>query len=275
MSNISIAQALAQSSQEIDRVDGQMLLQHVLQVSHAYLLTHPEHMLTPAQTEQYHHLVAQRENGVPIAYLIGQREFYGLLFQVNASVLIPRPETELLVDQVLARISPGKSYEILDLGTGSGAIAITLAKQCPGAHVTAVDVSADACAVAEKNARNLGVDNIAFAQGGWFEPLTDRLFDFIVSNPPYVAANDPHLEQGDLRFEPSMALIAGEEGLACLRTIVSDSVSHLKAGGWLLVEHGYDQAEACRKLLEQHGFSSILCCKDLAGVPRVSGGQLQ
>lgn len=274
MLSTTIEQALIESNLSIERVDAQLLLQHILQVSHAYLLTHRDAMLTQAQLGRYTQLVTQRASGVPVAYLIGQREFYDLMFYVNASVLIPRPETELLIELILAHIPDDKHSKILDLGTGSGAIAITLAKHCPNSHVTAVDLSADALAVAKVNAQNSGVENISFVLGNWFEALEERKFDFIVSNPPYIAEDDPHLAQGDLRFEPPMALIAGESGLTCLRIIISGASTYLKTGGWLLFEHGYNQAEACRKLLEQNDFSNISVCEDLAGIPRVSGGQL-
>ncbi len=274
MSNVTIKQALAESSLKIERVDAQLLLQHVLQVSHTFLLTHTDSKLTQDQSNQYEDLVIQRVKGFPVAYLVGQREFYDLTFYVNTSVLIPRPETELLIELVLERISGNSRYEILELGTGSGAIAITLAKHCPNAYVTAVDLSVDALAVAKANAQNFGIKNITFALSNWFEKLAEKKFDFIVSNPPYIAKNDPHLVRGDVCFEPSMALIAGGDGLACLRMIISGASVYLKTGGWLLFEHGYDQANDCRKLLEQYDFSNILVCKDLAGIHRVSGGQL-
>jgi release factor glutamine methyltransferase len=213
-----------------------------------------------------------------MAYILGEREFYGVKLIVTPDVLIPRPETETLVEQALVRLSrqhAPNTARVLDLGTGSGAIAISLAEQRPALDIVATDISAKALAVAKKNASKLGV-HIAFVESDWFSTLENERFDLIVSNPPYVAHGDPHLTQGDLRFEPIAALTDNEPnqgGLACIRRIIDDAPKHLNGEGWLLFEHGYDQADACRELLAARGFVELMCAHDLAGIPRVSGGR--
>ena len=269
----TIAQALQQACQEIDHIDARILLQHILNVNHAFLLTHSNQVLSSAQERIFCQLVARRVNGEPIAYLIGECDFYDLTFKVTPDVLIPRPETELLVELALKRISANNNYRVLDLGTGCGAIALTIAKHCPQVNVVAVDLSAAAVSVARKNAGNIKVNNVCIATGNWFSELSGEKFDLIVSNPPYVAENDPHLKQGDLRFEPKMALTADTDGLACMRNIIAAASDHLVIGGWLMFEHGYDQAVACRQLLEAAGFTETFSHPDLAGIMRVSGGQ--
>jgi release factor glutamine methyltransferase len=273
MQSQTIAQVLTAVGRNVAPVDAQMLLQHVLNVNRAFLLTHPEHVLTSQQAATFLKLIQQRIEGWPVAYLIGKREFYDLIFDVSEAVLIPRPETELLVEWALELIPDNKPSNILELGTGSGAIAITIAKHRPQAHVTGVDLSVDALAVARQNAIKLQADNINWVAGSWFDELSDRKFDLIVSNPPYVAENDAHLQQGDLRFEPQVALSAGLHGLACIMHIIRLAPQYLSDAGWLLLEHGYDQAAECRRLLEERDFSNICSHPDLAGIMRVSGGQ--
>lgn len=270
----TISQALTWAYHAIDRIDARLLLQYVLEVDHTFLLTYPDQALTSQQADQFSCLVMQRIHGMPIAYLIGERAFYDLNFRVTEAVLIPRPETELLVELALKRIPADQSCKILDLGTGSGAIAITIAKHRPQSQVIAIDLSADAVAVSRWNARNLRVNNIHIMTGNWFDELAEEKFDLIVSNPPYVAENDPHLQQGDLRFEPQLALSAGANGLACISCIINGAPIYLVNGGWLLLEHGYNQAAECRRLLENTDFSNICSYPDLAGIMRVSGGQL-
>ena len=270
----TITQALTSAYREIDRVDARLLLQHVLDVEHAFLLTHPDQVLTSQQTDDFSRLVRQRSDGIPVAYLIGRRDFYDLTFRVTEAVLIPRPETELLVELALKLIPDNQFCKILDLGTGSGAIAITIAKHRPQSQVTAIDLSSEAIAVSRWNAANLEVNNISLRTGNWFDELSGEKFDLIVSNPPYVAENDPHLQQGDLRFEPQMALSTGDNGLACIRHIIAGAPDYLVNDGWLLLEHGYDQAAACRRLFGDRDFSNICSYPDLAGIMRVSGGQL-
>ncbi|SCY13087.1 peptide chain release factor N(5)-glutamine methyltransferase [Nitrosospira sp. Nsp13] len=275
MQQITILQALHQARRDIGDTDARMLLQSVLNASHAHLAAHPEHELTAEQAQSFHLLTARRVHGEPVAYLMGKREFYSLDFNVTPAVLIPRPETELLVDLALERLPLDRPCKVLDLGTGSGAIALTIAKHRPLADIMAVDSSAGAVAIAKINARQLNASNVRIIETDWFDGLSGERFDLIVSNPPYVADGDPHLTQGDLRFEPRMALTegAGDDGLDCIRFIITSAPLYLVADGTLLFEHGYDQAEACRHLLGEAGFHSVLSRSDLAGIPRVSGGR--
>lgn len=254
------------------RIEVQSLLQTVLQVNRAYLLTHPEQSLAADQYARYMGLFERRLEGEPIAYLLGEREFYGLTFKVSPATLIPRPETELLVELALQRIPPHCAFRVLDLGTGSGAIALSIAHARPKAEVVAVDASAAALEVAQFNAERLGLGNVTLLQSDWFSALQTERFDMIVSNPPYVAPDDVHLAQGDVRFEPLTALISGADGLGDIRRICAQAKAHLNVDGWLLFEHGYDQAETVRALLQQAGFNEILSARDLSGIERVSGG---
>ena len=270
----TIAQAFAWGCREIDKIDARLLLQHVLNIDHAVLLTYPDRLLTSQQASEYSQLVLQRINGKPVAYLIGKREFYDLTLKVTEAVLIPRPETETLVEWALRLIPVDQPCKVLDLGTGSGAIAITIAKHRPQARVVAVDLSADAIAVCQQNVENLQINNLYLISGNWFDELSQARFDLIVSNPPYVAENDPHLQQGDLRFEPQLALSSGNNGLACISHIIGLAPNHLVQSGWLLLEHGYDQAGECKRLFANAGFSNICSYPDLAGIMRVSGGQM-
>lgn len=274
MQHVTISQALTSACRDIDRIDAHLLLQYVLDATQAHLLTHPDQMLTAQQQEQFRRLVERRIDGAPIAYLTGTRDFYDLTFKVNEAVLIPRPETELLVDLALQLIPLNQSFRVLDLGTGSGAIAITIAKHRPQSQIVAVDLSPAAIAVAQWNALNLQIRNLCFVTGSWFDELSEERFDLIVSNPPYVVHGDPHLQQGDLRFEPQLALSAGDDGLSCISHIIHKAPDHLAGNGWLLLEHGYNQASACRQLLQDRDFSNICSHPDLAGIMRVSGGQL-
>lgn len=270
----TIEQATSQARRHIDLVDARLLLQHVLGISQSYLLTHADRVLTPQEERDFDCLVLCRIKGEPVAYLTGERGFYSQCFKVSPAVLIPRPETELLVDLALERLADTVSAHVLDLGTGSGAVALSVAIHRPRIAVTAIDWSEDALAVARLNAVRLGVSNVEILAGNWFDTLAGRRFDCIVSNPPYIAPDDLHLDQGDLRFEPSVALAGGGvDGLDCIRTIVSSAPAHLLAGGWLLFEHGYNQATACQQLLKEAGFCEVFSCPDLAGIPRVSGGQ--
>lgn len=267
----TVRDALAES--RLDPREAALLLREALEVDAAYLIAHPERVLTPAEAGLYQEWASRRRAGEPVAYLVGKKEFYGLEFRVTPDVLIPRPETELLVELALERVRNGEPSRVLDLGTGSGILAITLAKYCPKAVITATDRSAEALAVAQANTRRLEVLNVTFVAGSWYAPVDRQRFDLIVSNPPYVAPEDPHLGQGDLRFEPQAALQDGAaDGLGSIRAIIAGASEHLKPGGWLLFEHGYDQAEACRKLLTEAGFTGVFSGRDLAGIERVSGG---
>jgi release factor glutamine methyltransferase len=262
----------------IPQREATMLLERILKMTRASIAAHPERFLDAQQEHLARAWIERRVAGEPMAYILGEREFYGVKLIVTPDVLIPRPETETLVEQALARLS--KQYapntaRVLDLGTGSGAIAISLAEQRPALDIVATDISAKALAVAKENAKRLGVQ-ISFVESDWFSALKNERFDLIISNPPYVAHGDPHLSQGDLRFEPISALTDNEpnqHGLACIRRIIEDAPAHLNGEGWLLFEHGYDQADACRELLAARGFVELMCAHDLAGIPRVSGGR--
>ena len=271
----TVKAALEHAMGTIDRVDAHVLMAHVLGVNRAYLAANPMRVLTESEDARIDMMVAQRALGQPVAYLLETREFYGRNFRVGPGVLIPRPETEVLVDAALARMPPRAS--VADLGTGSGAIAVTLACERPVAALTATDTSDAALEVARANAGATGcAHRIEFLKGDWYEPLGARRFDLIVSNPPYVAAADPHLAQGDLRFEPRSALTDGSrDGLDSIRSIVAGASDHLNAEGWLLIEHGYDQSEAVHSLLEATGFGEIVSIADLAGIPRVAGGKMK
>ena len=255
------------------RLEARVLAAFAWDVAPAWLIAHDTDPLTEAQTAQFEALLARRLSGEPVAYLTGTREFYGRSFQVSPDVLIPRPDTELLVELALARMPPGQAVKVLDLGTGSGCIAITLALERPLAQVTAVDRSAAALAIARHNADMLNA-RVEFLNSDWFAVLTGRRFDLIVGNPPYIAAADPHLTHGDVRFEPLSALAAGPDGLEDLRQLAAAAGAHLQPGGALLLEHGYDQADAVQALLQSAGFRHVQSWPDLSGIRRVSGGDL-
>lgn len=266
------ALAAGRSSEEALR-DAQILLGFVLDVPRSWLSAHREDPIDPEAMEKFRTLVSQRSQGHPIAYLTGRREFYGLDFQVTPAVLIPRPETELLVDAALEVLPENQARDVLDLGTGSGCVAVAIAHQRPLSRVSACDRSVAALSVAGDNARQHGVA-VEFIESDWFQAIGGRRFDLIVANPPYVAEGDSHLSRGDLRFEPISALSAGPDGLSDLRRIVGTAPDHLNHGGWLMCEHGYDQAEACRKLMLEARFREVFTRHDLAGLPRISGGRL-
>lgn len=265
--------ALAQDASTA-RIEVQCLLRAILQANRAYLLTHPEQQLDAEQHARYAALFERRLHGEPFAYILGEREFFGLMFKVTPDTLIPRPETELLVELVLQRIPPYELCRVLDLGTGSGAIALAIAHTRPNTEVLACDASPAALEVARENAQRLGITNAAFVQSNWFEALDAQRFGLIVSNPPYIAEGDPHLRQGDVRFEPVSALVSGDDGLCDIRYIVTNTRAHLQPGGWLLLEHGYTQAVRVRELLRRAGFDEIFSAPDLAGIERVSGGRI-
>jgi len=277
----TVKAALEEAFVAIDRIDAQVLMAHVLGVDRAWVLANPMRILTETEDAQVDMLVARRAMGQPVAYLLGRREFFGRDFAVGPEVLIPRPETETLVEAALARVrhprGDGDPVDILDLGTGSGAIAVTLACERPDARIVATDLNGEALETARANARAHGCEaRIAWAQGSWYAAVPGRRFDLIVANPPYVAAGDAHLARGDLRFEPDHALTDGSaDGLDSIRAIVSGARVHLVPGGTLLFEHGYDQAEAAGRILSDAGFAGRLSIPDLAGIPRVAGGHLK
>lgn len=258
----------------LPRLEARMLLEHVLRKPRAWILAHDTDPLAPEAVRAYTVLAARRVAGEPMAYLLGLREFMGHEFLVSPDVLIPRPETELLVETALEWLAGFESLAVMDMGTGSGAIAISLALARPDVAVLATDRSVRALKVAAENAIRLNA-KLHFAPGDWYDALTaGQKFDLIVSNPPYISRADPHLEQGDLRFEPRMALTDDADGLAALRIIVAGAPARLKPGGAIWVEHGWDQAEAVRSLLEQAGLRGVDSRRDLAGIERISGGYL-
>jgi release factor glutamine methyltransferase len=258
----------------LPRLEARMLLEHVLEKPRSWILAHDTDPLPPAAVRAFTVLAARRAAGEPMAYLLGEREFMGHSFKVGPDVLIPRPETELLVEAALEWMAGFESLAVLDLGTGSGAIAISIALARPDAAVLATDRSLKALKVAAENALSLGA-KLHFAGGDWYGALTaDQKFDVIVSNPPYIRRQDPHLEKGDLRFEPRAALTDEADGLDALRTIIAGAPGHLKPGGVLWVEHGWDQAAAVRGLLTDAGLRGVDSRRDLAGIERISGGYL-
>lgn len=264
--------AAVQAGLPLDPLENRILLCEATGLSRVQLITQGDRALTPDEASRLDDLVARRLRGEPIAYIVGRREFFGLAFRVGPAVLIPRPDTELLVDLSLERL-PDNAPRLLDMGTGSGAIAVAVAHTRPDADVTALDVSPDALAVAQANAAANGA-RVRFLESSWFDALAaGETFDVIASNPPYIAAGDEHLVQGDLRFEPVGALTDHADGLAALRIIIQGSPRHLAPGGWLLLEHGYDQAAAVRALLADAGFTDVQSWRDLAGIERVSGGR--
>lgn len=271
MPGASVAEMLRIAN--IDPVDSRALLRAALEVSDTYLVAHPRKTLTDRQRARYLAWVERRRAGEPVAYLTGEREFYSLAFKVTPAVLIPRPETELLVEAALERVPAHAASSVLDLGTGSGCVAVAIAKHRPRAQVTATELSREALAVARENAARHG-SNIEFIESDWLDALAGRRFGLIVSNPPYVAEHDPHLSQGDSRFEPRAALVAGADGLSCIRLIIVQARAHLEPGGGLLFEHGYDQAARCRALLAQAGYFDVETRRDLANIERVSGGRV-
>lgn len=259
----------------LDPVDARLLLQHILDCDHAWLISHRDDHASTEHVEAFRQLQAKRLAGEPVAYLLGEREFFSRMFTVTPDVLIPRSETELLVELALAHAPQCGAVRALDLGTGSGIVAVTLALERPEWQVDAVDYSQAALAVANDNARRLGAGNVRLRHSDWYGTLaSDERFHLIVSNPPYIHASDPHLGQGDLRFEPADALTDHADGLCCIRTIIDGAPHHLMPQGWLLFEHGYDQAAECRNLMTLAGFEQVESVSDLAGIERVTLGWL-
>lgn len=277
MSQNRLAAVITTAREKLPTSEARLLLGHVLQKPLAWLLAHDDEVLDEARLSAFKTLVTRRAAGEPVAYLLGYREFFGREFLTTPATLIPRPETELLVERVIEKVGAGetaikhKSRRILDLGTGTGCIAITLALECPGVLVCAIDASKAALDVAQANAQRLNA-NVRFLHSDWFAAVGGEKFDLIVGNPPYIAAEDAHLLQGDLRFEPLAALASGANGLDAIRHIIATAPAYLNSAGELWLEHGYDQAEAVRELLDSAGFLHIEQHCDLAGIVRVSGG---
>lgn len=275
---MNIQQALQQAnhillnSSPSAMLDAQVLLTHILQCNGAHLVAWPEKILNEVQLANYQHLIQQRHHGVPVAYLTGQREFWSLNFFVNNSTLIPRPETETLIEFILDKFYDKKELKLLDMGTGTGAIAITIAKEKPRWEIVASDNSADALTLAKKNSE-CHKTTIQFILSDWFNNITDNDFDIIVSNPPYIANDDPHLKQGDIRFEPESALISGDNGMDDIAHLCLHSSLHMKKNSWLIVEHGYQQKQPVADCFAKNRFSDIIQKQDLSGQQRLTAGQ--
>ena len=271
----TVARLLARARDLIDPADAALLLAHALGKSRSWLFAHADDALGEAEAARFDVLLARRAAGEPVAYLTGWRGFWTLELAVTPATLVPRPETELLVDLALARLPVDAPVRVADLGTGSGAIALAIASERPRAQVLATDASSAALDVARGNAARNGIGNVAFRLGSWLQPLGEDTFDLIASNPPYIAEGDPHLAQGDLRFEPAMALSCGADGLDAIRVIVRDAPACLRPGGWLLLEHGWEQGDAVRALLAAAGFADVATERDLEQRDRVSLGRLR
>jgi release factor glutamine methyltransferase len=270
---LSDARRRLQSSSPSPAVDAGSLLCHVLHCDAGHLIAWPEKELTPHQQAHFGDCLQQRIGGRPVAYITGEREFWSLSLKVSEDVLIPRPETETLVEFVLRQFADRAELAVADLGTGSGAIACAIAAEKPLWTVVATDVSTRALEIAQHNAGMHRLDNIEFLQGQWYEPLHGRHFDLVVSNPPYVAEDDPHLSAGDVRFEPSTALSSGRLGMDAIKHLTRRAHTCLKYGGWLILEHGYDQQPAVHACFSECGFDKIIHMSDLAGMPRVNAGR--
>ena len=269
----TVSRALAASG--LVPFEAKLLLAHVLGRDRAWLAAHADEAVTAEQAKTFDALARRLRDGEPVAYLIGRREFYGLDLAITPDVLIPRPETELLVDLALARLPADREARVLDLGTGSGAVALAIAAARRTARVVGTDISAAALALAAQNAARLGIGNVSFRASDWFATLGSERFDLIAGNPPYVAAGDPHLNEGDLRHEPPKALTPGADGLNAIRAIVAAAPAHLVSGGWLLLEHGHDQADTVGELFRDAGFADVGAARDLAGILRVSYGRIR
>ena len=270
---IDDAAQLLYNASDTPRIDAEVLLQHVLQQPLTWLIAYGDSLASAEHIESFYQLLEQRQHGQPIAYLVGHKEFWSLSLKVSPDVLIPRPDTETLVEQALVLLKGCEQPDILDLGTGSGAIALALAKEIPSARVMAIDTEAAALDVARENVISCELNNVQLMQSDWFKQLGSSRFDLITSNPPYIETDDPHLSQGDLRFEPNIALVSEGDGLADLRTITQQAIKYLKPGGHLIVEHGFNQSAQVAQLFRMAGFNNIKQYKDLNNLPRCTAGR--
>lgn len=279
MSVATLREVLAAAAQRLayisdtPRLDAETLLAAALDRPRSYLFTWPERVPEPEPFARFAAWLNRRQTGEPVAYILGRREFWSLELEVTPDTLIPRPETELLVERALEHLPADRPVTVADLGTGSGAIALALARERPQARIVATDRSPAALTVARRNAQRLNISNVEFRAGDWCEPLADERFDLIASNPPYVATTDPHWQSGALRFEPSSALLAGDDGLAALRLIILQAPAYLKTGGWLVLEHGYDQGEVVSALLRERGLVAVSDHEDASDISRISCGR--
>lgn len=257
------------------QLDAELLLSHCLGRNRSFLRAWPEQLLSTRETEAFQTLLQKRLQGTPIAYLLGEREFWSRPFKVTPDVLIPRPDTELIIELALQLLGDKPMAKLIDLGTGSGIIAVTLALEIPKSTLLACDISLDALAIAKHNATLLGAKNLSLVQSDWFSAIDDHDFDLVIANPPYIAMDDPHLLQGDVRFEPLQALISPDQGLKDIRVLTDQARRHLTSGGYLLIEHGYQQQQAVQEIFQQFDFKHVTTHCDLAGNPRVTIGQWQ
>lgn len=258
---------------ETPRIDSEYLLQHVIQQSMAWLISHGDSPATSSHIRDFMALIDERAKGVPVAYLMGYREFWTLKLNVSEHVLIPRGDTEVLVEQAIERIPRSEPTKVIDMGTGSGAIALSIAKERPNASVVATDKHSEALDIARSNSTLNNIKNVDFLISDWFSNIGNEKFDLIASNPPYVEAGDPHLQRGDLRFEPNTALVAKDQGLGDLNSIITQAPSHLKPNGWLIVEHGFNQATQVEEMMRASGFQNVSLYADLNHLPRCTAAQ--
>lgn len=270
----AVRRAAAMLPGDTARIDAEMLLLEALGKPRSWLYAHADDALEPEPAARFAMLLERRRGGEPVAHILGRRGFWSFDLIVTGDTLVPRPETELLVEQALQRLPKAGDTRVLDLGTGSGAIALAIASERPRARVTAIDASSGALGVAQKNAARLALANLRFLQGDWFSPVAGERFEVVVSNPPYIADDDPHLLQGDLRFEPRSALASGRDGLDDIRRIAADAPSHLEPGGWLLVEHGWEQGGAVRAIFSAAGFVDVDTVRDLEARDRVTRARM-
>jgi release factor glutamine methyltransferase len=276
----TVAQAIAWATQllkdtsDTAKLDSEVILLHILDKPKSYLFAWPDAELTKAQCNQFNELVQRRHTGEPVAHIVGEREFWSLPLEVNPSTLIPRPDTETLVEYALGLSLPSHA-KVLDLGTGTGAIALALASEMPEWQITAVDFSEQAVLLAKRNQSKLGFNNVSIKQSNWYQAVQGEKFDLIVSNPPYIEEDDHHLAQGDVRFEPLSALVAADDGMADIKTIIREGRTHLNSGGFLLIEHGFRQAIKLQQYFAQMAYINILTIKDMAGCDRVTLAQWQ